>query len=109
MKNLIEGDPQIGQRVVVIEDLISTGGSSLKAVNALRQNGCIVLGMVAIFTYGFPETIKRFKEENCELYTLSNYDAMLNMAVETGYIADKSLETLKTWKLSPHTWGNEQE
>lgn len=77
LENLIEGNLTPGQRVVVIEDLISTGGSSLKAVEAIRQAGCEVVGMAAIFTYGFPLAIKRFKDAGVELLTLSNYNAML--------------------------------
>jgi orotate phosphoribosyltransferase len=104
LQNLIEGEPRKGQKVVVIEDLISTGGSSLKAVNALRQSGCVVLGMVAIFTYGFPRAEESFKQENCILHTLSNYEVLLQLASETGYIAQGSLNTLREWRRSPETW-----
>ena len=104
LENLIEGDPVKGQKVVVLEDLISTGGSSLKAVDALRQAGCEVLGMAAIFTYGFPKAQESFKQANCLLYTLSNYEVLINLALETGYISEDSLETLHEWRRSPDTW-----
>ncbi len=104
LENLIEGNPVKGQKVVVIEDLISTGGSSLKAVDALRQAGCEVLGMAAIFTYGFPKAQESFKQANCVLYTLSNYEVLINLALETGYISGDSLETLREWRRSPDTW-----
>jgi len=109
LQNLIEGEPKAGQKVLVIEDLISTGGSSLKAVNALKQSGCEVLGMVAIFTYGFPKAVESFERAGCILHTLSNYEAMLQLALETGYISEQSLETLRMWRQSPETWHrNEQ-
>jgi orotate phosphoribosyltransferase len=104
LENLIEGDPQKGQKVVVVEDLISTGGSSLKAVNALREFGCEVLGMVAIFTYGFPKAEESFRQANCALYTLSNYETLLNCAIETGYVSASELDTLRKWRQSPDTW-----
>jgi orotate phosphoribosyltransferase len=104
LENLIEGEPKPGQKVVVIEDLISTGGSSLKAVNALRQSGCEVLGMVAIFTYGFPKAVESFSQAGCILHTLSNYETMLQLALETGYISEENLGTLKEWRQSPETW-----
>ncbi len=104
LENLIEGNLTPGQRVVVIEDLISTGGSSLKAVEAIRQAGCEVVGMAAIFTYGFPLAIKRFKDAGVELLTLSNYNAMLEAAVETEYIRPEHLETLKEWRKDPAAW-----
>lgn len=104
LENLIEGEPQKGQKVVVIEDLISTGGSSLKAVKALRDKGCEVLGMAAIFSYGFSKAVESFKQANCVLYTLSNYEVLLELALESGYIASSQLETLKEWRKSPETW-----
>ena len=103
--NLIEGDLKAGQKVVVIEDLISTGGSSLKAVEAVRAAGAEVLGMVAIFTNGFPVSENAFKEHNVELTTLSNYNAMIEAAVATGYVKEEQVETLKEWRKSPDTWG----
>ncbi|MDE5921303.1 MAG: orotate phosphoribosyltransferase [Paramuribaculum sp.] len=104
LENLIEGNLTPGQRVVVIEDLISTGGSSLKAVEAIRQAGCDVVGMAAIFTYGFPLAIKRFKDAGVELLTLSNYNAMLEAALETQYIREEDLETLREWRKDPANW-----
>ena len=104
MGNLIEGDIKPGQKVVVVEDLISTGGSSLKAVEAVRQAGCEVVGMVAIFTYGFPLAEEKFKEAGVTLYTLSNYNAVLEAAAETGYISSDDIETLKVWRENPSEW-----
>ncbi len=104
LENLIEGEPKEGQKVVVIEDLISTGGSSLKAVKALKDKGCDVLGMVAIFTYGFQKAEEGFKSASCPLFTLSNYEALIELALKTGYIGQHHLETLKDWRKSPETW-----
>ncbi len=104
LENLIEGNLQPGQRVVVIEDLISTGGSSLKAVQAIRNAGCEVVGMAAIFTYGFPIAIEKFKEANVELITLSNYNSMLEAALATNYIKEEDIETLKEWRKDPSVW-----
>lgn len=104
LENLIEGNLKPGQKVVVIEDLISTGGSSLKAVEAIRSAGCEVVGMAAIFTYGFPVSVKRFEEANVELYTLSNYNTMLEVALETNYIKEKDIETLRQWREDPANW-----
>ena len=105
LENLIEGELRPGMKVGVIEDLISTGMSSLKAVDALRQAGCEVLGMVANFTYGFPLAEQQFKEAGVELTTLSNYNAVLETAVETNYIAASDVETLKEWRKDPANWG----
>lgn len=104
LENLIEGNLLPGQKVVVIEDLISTGKSSLKAVEAVRAAGCEVMGMAAIFTYGFPVAEKAFKNAGVELVTLSNYNAMLESAVSCKYISDVDVETLKKWRKSPDTW-----
>lgn len=104
LENLIEGNLKPGQKVVVIEDLISTGGSSLKAVEAIRAAGCEVVGMAAIFTYGFPIAINRFKEAGVNLVTLSNYNAMLEAALETKYIRAEDLDTLKEWRKDPANW-----
>ena len=103
--NQIEGYYEKGQKVVVIEDLISTGGSSLGAVRALREAGCDVLGMAAIFTYEFSKSADGFKAAGCELQTLSNYSALISTAVETGYITNDDVETLKKWRLDPAGWG----
>ena len=106
LTNLIEGNLQAGQKVVVIEDLISTGGSSLKAVEAIRNAGAEVVGMVAIFTYGFPTAIENFKKANVELITLSNYNSLIELAEETGYIQSEQVEVLKKWREAPEKWGN---
>ena len=104
LENLIEGNLKPGQKVVVIEDLISTGGSSLKAVEAIRAAGCEVVGMAAIFTYGFPIAVKRFKDANVDLITLSNYHSLLEAALETEYIRPEDVETLKEWRKDPANW-----
>lgn len=104
LANQIEGEYKPGAKVVVIEDLVSTGGSSLKAVDALRNAGCEVLGMVAIFTYGFPAAEENFEAKNCELTTLSNYNTLIDVAIENNYVTEKDVETLKEWRKSPQTW-----
>ena len=103
--NQIEGFFKPGQKVVVIEDLISTGGSSLSAVKALREAGCEVLGMAAIFTYEFKKANDGFEAENCKLFTLSNYSVLVDTALSTGYIGETETETLKNWRLDPASWG----
>jgi orotate phosphoribosyltransferase len=105
MTNLIEGEIKPGQKVVVIEDLISTGGSSLKAVEALREAGCEVLGMVAIFTYGFQKAVDNFTEANCKLDTLSDYNIMIDRAQEIGYVKAEDVNQLKEWRKDPASWG----
>ncbi|MDD4696363.1 MAG: orotate phosphoribosyltransferase [Fermentimonas sp.] len=105
MENLIEGDLKPKQKVVVIEDLISTGGSSLKAVEAIRRNGSDVLGMLAIFTYGFPHSVEAMHEARVELTTLCNYDAILDEALATDYIDESELKTLQDWRKDPENWG----
>lgn len=107
MENLIEGDYHEGQKYVVIEDLISTGGSSLKAVEALRAEKCTVLGMVAIFTYGFQNAVDNFLKAQCRLDTLSNYETLIETAINKGYVSDKELDTLKEWRKNPDKWGEE--
>ncbi|MBN1599487.1 MAG: orotate phosphoribosyltransferase [Bacteroidales bacterium] len=104
MENMIEGEYSAGQKFVVVEDLISTGGSSLRAVEALRNAGCKVLGMVAIFTYGFPKAVDNFFTAKCGLDTLSNYDSLIDQAVITGYVSDNDVETLKKWRQDPDRW-----
>lgn len=104
MENLIEGNLRPGQKVVVIEDLISTGGSSLKAVEAIRKAGCEVIGMVAIFTYGFPQAEEAFAKAGVTLLTLSNYNAMLEAALKIGYIKPADLDLLKQWREDPANW-----
>lgn len=104
LENMIEGDLKPGMKVVVIEDLISTGGSSLKAVEAIRTDGSQVIGMLAIFTYGFPVAEEAFKKAKVELTTLSNYEAVLEMAVSSNFIHESELLTLQEWRKSPATW-----
>ena len=104
LENLIEGDLRPGQKVVVIEDLISTGGSSLKAVDAIRKDGSDVLGMIAIFSYGFPEAEQKFKAAKVKLTTLCNYDAVLSEALATKYIGEADIDTLKEWRMNPSQW-----
>jgi orotate phosphoribosyltransferase len=104
-QNLIEGEVRGNERVLVIEDLISTGGSSIKAVEALQNHGLTVIGTLAIFSYGFDEATEVFKAADCPLLTLSNYDALLQQAVDIEYIKNDDLELLKAWRNSPKTWG----
>ena len=99
--NQIEGLVKPGMKVVVVEDLISTGGSSLECVDALREAGCEVLGMVAIFTYLLPKATVNFEAKNCSFKTLTNYDTLVEVAVENNYIAPQDLEKLKAWKVNP--------
>jgi orotate phosphoribosyltransferase len=103
--NLIEGEILTGKRVVVIEDLISTGKSSLQAVEALRAAGYDVAGLAAIFTYGFDEADENFKKSNCPYVTLSNYNALIKYAASTQYVNEQDLDLLKTWRDDPSTWG----
>lgn len=104
LENLIEGELRPGMKVVVIEDLISTGGSSLKAVEAIRKNACEVIGMVASYTYGFPVAKKAFKEAGVKLVTLTDYEHVVAEALETGYIADDEVELLHEWRKDPANW-----
>ena len=104
-QNKIEGFLQKGQNVVVVEDLISTGNSSLMAVEALKEAGANVKGMVAIFTYGFDISNQSFKNANIRLCTLSNYDNLLELAVHKNYITEEEQHTLQEWRVSPSTWG----
>jgi len=103
-QNQIEGYLESGQNVVVIEDLISTGNSSLQAVEALKEAGAVVKGMVAIFSYGFDVATQNFKDKNISLSTLSNYDMLLEQASESNYISDKELTILKEWRKNPSEW-----
>lgn len=105
MGNLIEGRIEKGQSVVVVEDLISTGMSSLKAVDALRQANCEVKGMAAIFTYGFKTASDNFKKAKCKLLALSDYDTLIKQALKSNYITDKDLKPLKAWRENPAEWG----
>ncbi len=105
LENLIEGDLKPKQKVVVIEDLVSTGLSSLKAVEALRKDGCEVIGMIAIFTYGFPIATERFKEAGVELTTLSNYEEVLDHLLKENLISEDDKVTLSDWRKDPDSWG----
>jgi orotate phosphoribosyltransferase len=105
--NQIEGFLQKGQNVVVVEDLISTGNSSLNAVQAIKDAGANVKGMVAIFTYGFEIAEENFKNAHVNLYTLSNYQNLLNLAVAKNYITEEEQVTLKEWSKAPESWGIE--
>ena len=104
LENLIEGNLKPGQKVVVVEDLVSPGGSSLKAVQAVRNAGAEVVGMVAIFTYECPVSVKAFKDANVQLLTISNYSAMIKAAKEIGYIKESDLQTLEQWRKDPANW-----
>lgn len=101
LQNMIEGDVTPGQSVVIIEDLVSTGQSSLKAVKALRKAECIVKGMVSIFTYGFKIADDNFKKAKCGLTVLSHYDILIQQALESKYINEKEFEMLKKWRENP--------
>lgn len=104
MGNLIEGELPTGAKVVVVEDLISTGGSSLKAVEALRAAGYEVVGMVASYTYGFPVAAKAFADAGVELQTLTDYDHVVEQALATGYISEADVELLHEWRKDPANW-----
>ena len=105
LTNQIEGVIQSGQSVVVVEDLVSTGKSSLAAVEALRAEGCTVKGMVAIFTYDMEIAKKNFEEAKCKLVTLSNYDTLIRKAAESNYISDTDIHSLVKWRENPKIWG----
>ena len=104
----IEGLLEAGAKVVIVEDLISTGMSSLAAKNALVNAGADIMGMVAIFSYNFPQARKAFEDANVELTTLSNYDTLVEVASEIGYIKESDIEVLKQWRFSPSTWGKNE-
>jgi len=105
LENQIEGVVESGQSVVVIEDLVSTGKSSLGAVHALREAGCNVKGMVAIFTYGLPEAEENFRQANCILKTLTTYDFLVKKALEQNIIKDSDMQSLIKWRENPKVWG----
>jgi len=105
LTNQIEGKIESGQKVVVIEDLVSTGKSSLLAVQALREVGCDVKGMAAIFTYDLAIAKENFEKEKCELLTLSNYDNLVRKAVDSNYISDSDIHKLVKWRENPQEWG----
>ena len=104
LEKLIEGEHRPGMKVVVVEDLVSTGGSSLKAVEAIRRDGCEVIGMIASFTYGFDVAVKAFKDAKVELVTLTNYEAVLETALRTDYISEEDVEVLQSWRKDPAHW-----
>ncbi|HRZ97293.1 MAG TPA: orotate phosphoribosyltransferase [Paludibacter sp.] len=104
LENLIEGDLKPGQKVVVIEDLISTGGSSLKAVEAIRNDGSEVLGMIAIFTYSFPVAEQKFRNAKVKLTALCDYEAVLAEALAIKYITKEDIVTLQEWRKNPSDW-----
>lgn len=104
LENLIEGELAPGSKVVVIEDLISTGGSSLKAVEAIRKSGSEVVGMIASYTYGFPIAEQAFKDANVRLLTLTNYEAVLEVALKSGYITKDQVPMLNEWRRDPANW-----
>jgi len=104
LENLIEGDLKPGSKVVVVEDLISTGGSSLKAIEAVRNAGCDVIGMVAIFTYGFAVADELFKDAKVKWIALCNYDTILDEALKTDYIDESEIKTLQEWRKDPANW-----
>ncbi len=104
-QNQIEGEVVEGQRVVVIEDLVSTGMSSLRAVKALREAGCDVVGLVSIFNYGFEEATRNFAEAKCRLISLCTYDSLIDFAIEHNYVQQVDAELLREWRLIPSTWG----
>src|SRR5690606_17499513 len=103
-QNLIEGEVVDGQRVVVIEDLVSTGKSSLQAIQALRDAGCNVVGLVSIFSYGLEEAEENFKEAKCRFISLSNFEALLDFAVSDNYITDADKRILEDWRRDPKNW-----
>lgn len=103
-KNQIEGDIAKNQTVVVIEDLVSTGKSSLKVVEALRSSGILVKGMLCVFNYGFELAKENFKQGQCPLYSLSNYEVLIKKALETKYITEQQLKSLQTWRIKPDQW-----
>ncbi len=108
LTNQIEGEIHEGQSVVVVEDLVSTGKSSLIAVKALREKGCVVKGMVAIFTYGLQVAADNFKAENVELHTLTDYDTLVAVARERDYVRPEDFESLARWRENPERWSDER-
>ena len=108
LQNMIEGDYEKDHNVVVVEDLISTGGSSLKAVESLREAGLNVKGVIAIFNYGFEQAEKAFSTAKCPFVTLSNYDILIDKALDQGAISKSDVESLRKWKSSPENWSPEQ-
>ena len=106
-QNLIEGEVISGQRVVVIEDLVSTGKSSLQAVEALREAGCTVVGLVCIFTYGFDVAAENFAEAKCPIYSLCDYESLIKVAVKNSYVLESEVSLLEQWRRDPANWTGE--
>ena len=104
LMKIIEGVLKSGQKVVIVEDLVSTGGSSLKVVNELRKENAIVLGMTAIFSYEFPIAIEKFRENNCQLYTLSTFSTLQDVALKDGYITREDIDQLSEWRKKPESY-----
>ena len=104
MKNMIEGRIEKGKKVLLIEDLISTGGSSIKSVEAVRETGSIVIGVLSIFNYGFKVSEENFKNINCDTSIIFNYNDLLSIALKNNYIEDQDLEKLKSWRDNPEKW-----
>ncbi len=107
LQNRVEGYIESGKSVVVLEDLISTGGSSLSAVEALKAHGCEIKGMVAIFTYGFDHAKASFAEADCQLHTLTDYESLINQALKSDYINQADIASLKKWRENPAVWGRQ--
>lgn len=103
-QNLIEGHLNGNEKVLVVEDLISTGGSSMQAVNALKEAGCTVVGVMAVFSYGFEKAITTFSEANCQMETITDYDTLIQEAVKINYISSDQMELLQSWKTNPKDW-----
>ncbi|MDD2488344.1 MAG: orotate phosphoribosyltransferase [Bacteroidales bacterium] len=108
LTNKIEGVVKEGQTVLIIEDLISTGKSSLQVVDSLREVGCVVKGMVAIFTYGLDVSLNAFNEKNVPLFTITDYDTLIDTAKEETYIKDEDISSLNNWKMNPEKWSEER-
>ncbi len=106
MNNLIEGIIDSGQRVVMIEDLISTGGSSLNAIETVKENGAVVKGLLAIFSYGFDSAVNKFIEADCKMMTLTDYDHLIKQALENNYVRESDMDLLKKWRIDPKKWLN---
>ncbi len=104
-QNVIEGHLAPGARVLMIEDLISTGGSSIKAVEAVREAGAVVVGVLAIFTYGFQKAVRTFQKADCSFYTLSDYNHLLAVAIEENYVSESDRVMLMEWSSDPENWG----
>ncbi len=105
MGKQVEGDIHPKQKIVVVEDLVSTGKSSLQAIDALRDFGCEILGMVSIFNYGFDAAIQNFEQANCSFFSLSNYNELITVAVSKNLIKNEEKDLLSEWRKSPSTWG----